>query len=213
MASSRWPDLATALQQAQRRDSNSFLLRPPSPASFDFLTVNVAVECIDRDYPRSRKRLRREVTTSTRLAPILGPSIGYGPPTYDHNHAPACVQWKGAHPSRHHGNYRATGSAPILVIGTTGDPDTPYRDATALTRRLDNARLLTFHAEGHAGFDRSHCVAAAVTSYLVDLALPRAHASCADEPQPTPPTAQRRTDTGQEPQPEADENLKPLPAR
>ena len=208
-----WPDLAAALRQAQRRDSASFLLSPPSPASFDFLTVNVAVECIDRDYPRSRKRLRHKLTTSTRLAPLLGPAIGYGPPTYDHNHAPACVQWKSARPSRHHGTHRATGSAPILVIGTTGDPDTPYRDAVALTRRLDNARLLTFRAEGHAAFDRSHCVAAAVTRYLIDLALPRPHASCADERQPTPSTSPRRTDTGQDAQLEVDENLKPLAAR
>jgi pimeloyl-ACP methyl ester carboxylesterase len=208
-----WPSLATALQQAQDRDSTSFLLRPPSPASFDFLTVNVAVECIDRDYPRSRKRLRRELTTSTRLAPLLGPSIGYGPPTYDHNHAPACVQWRGARPSRHAGTYRATGSAPILVIGTTGDPDTPYRDSVALTRRLDNARLLTFHAEGHAAFDRSHCVAAAVTSYLTELALPRPHAVCADETPPSPSTAQRLTDSGQDAQHEVDENLKPLTTR
>ena len=59
------------------------------------------------------------------------------------------------------------------MIGTTGDPDTPYRDAVALAGRLDNARLLTFRAEGHAAFDRSECVAAAVTSYLVDLTLPR----------------------------------------
>ena len=110
------------------------------------------------------------------------------------------MQWRGARPSRHDGTYRATGSAPILVIGTTGDPDTPYRDAVALTRRLDNARLLTFRAEGHAAFDRSQCVAAAVTSYLIDLALPRPHAVCADETPPSPSTAQRLTDTGQDAQ-------------
>ena len=154
-----WPDIATALRQAQKRDGASFLLRPPSAASFDFLTANVAVECVDRAYPRSRKRLKRELATNTRRAPLLGPSIGYGPPTYDHNHAPACVLWPGARPSRHHGTYRASGSAPILVIGTTGDPDTPYRDAVALSRILENARLLTFRAEGHAAFDRSQCVA------------------------------------------------------
>jgi pimeloyl-ACP methyl ester carboxylesterase len=208
-----WPGLADALQQAQRRDSSSFLLRPPSPASFDFLTVNVVVECIDRDYPRSRQRLRRELATSTRRAPLLGPSIGYGPPTYDHNHAPACVQWRGSRTSRHHGRYRATGSAPILVIGTTGDPDTPYRDAVALSRRLDNARLLTFRAEGHAAFDRSPCVAAAVTSYLVDLTLPRPDTSCADESQPPSPASQRRTNSQDVQSNGIDENLKPLPAR
>ena len=202
------------MQRAQQRDSTSFLLRPPSPASFDFLTVNVVVECIDRDYPRSRERLRRELATSVRQAPLLGPSIGYGPPTYDHNHAPACVQWPGARTSRHRGDYRAAGSTPILVIGTSGDPDTPYRDAVALTRILDNARLLTFRAEGHAAFDRSRCVAAAVTSYVIDLTLPRPHASCADEAQPSPPAAQRRTDTGKDAGLDGiDEKLRPLGER
>lgn len=209
-----WPTLATALEQAKQRDSRSFLLRPPSPASFDFLTVNVVVECIDRKYPRSRERLRRELITSTRRAPLMGPSIGYGPPTYDHNHAPACVQWPGARTSRHHGTYRATGSAPILVIGTTGDPDTPYRDAVALSRSLDNARLLTFRAEGHAAFDRSQCVAAAVTSYLVDLTLPRRHMTCADEVQPSPLAGQRQTGTNQDvPSDGIDESLRPLTPR
>ena len=209
-----WPALATALHQAQQRDVTSFLLRPPSPASFDFLTVNVVVECIDRNYPRSRERLRREVRTSVRLAPLLGPSIGYGPPTYDHNHAPACVQWPGSKPSRHHGGYRATGSAPILVIGTTGDPDTPYRDAVALARRLDNARLLTFRAEGHAAFDRSQCAAEIVTDYLVDLTLPRRNATCADEVQPSPPATQRQASVDQSLRSNGvDENLRPLTVR
>ena len=188
-----WPDIATALRQAQERDSDSFLLRPPSAASFDFLTVNVAVECVDRAYPRSRKRLERKLAASTRRSPLLGPSIGYGPPTYDHNHAPACVLWPGARPSRHTGTYRASGSDTILVIGTTGDPDTPYRDAVALSRTLENARLLTFRAEGHAAFDRSRCVAAAVTAYLIDLTVPKTHASCADESQPPTATVARRS--------------------
>ena len=192
-----WPNLAAALSRAEQRDPGSFLLRPPSPTSFDFLTVNVVVECIDRDYPRSRARLRRELAASTRRAPLLGPSIGYGPPTYDHNHAPACVLWPGAKTSRHHGDFRASGSAPILVIGTTGDPDTPYRDAVALSRILDNARLLTFRAEGHAAFNRSQCVATAVTAYLSTTALPPRGAWCADEPEPAPITAARIPTTPQ----------------
>jgi pimeloyl-ACP methyl ester carboxylesterase len=205
-----WPNLAAALSRAEQRDPGSFLLRPPSPTSFDFLTVNVVVECIDRDYPRSRDRLRRQLAASTRRAPLLGPSIGYGPPTYDHNHAPACVLWPAPRTSRHHGNFRASGSAPILVIGTTGDPDTPYRDAVALTRILDNARLLTFRAEGHAAFNRSQCVATAVTAYLSTTALPPRGTVCADEPEPAPIAAAR---TATIPQPSvraSDEGHEPL---
>lgn len=183
-----WPALGEALRKAQQRDNTSFLLRPPSPASFDFLGPNVVVECVDKDYPSSPSRLKREVTANARLAPLLGPAMAYGPPTYDHQHAPACVQWPGEQVSRYGGPFEAEGSAPILVLGTTGDPDTPYRDAVALSRELDNGRLLTFEAEGHTAFGRSACATDAVTAYLVDLKVPKRGASCADETQPPPST-------------------------
>lgn len=87
-----WPDLGQALKAAQER-RGSFLLSPPSPASFDFLSVNTAVECADRLYPGSRLLLGATVGAEAAAAPLLGPPIGLGPPAYDHNHAPACAQW------------------------------------------------------------------------------------------------------------------------
>jgi pimeloyl-ACP methyl ester carboxylesterase len=191
-----WPSLGAALRKAQQRDNTSFLLRPPSPASFDFLNPNVVVECVDKDYPSNPNLLKWQVTTNARLAPLLGPAMAYGPPTYDHQHATACTQWTGEHPSRYEGSYRAKGSAPILVLGTTGDPDTPYQDAVALSHELDNGRLLTFKAEGHTAFGRSACATDAVISYLVDLKVPARGTSCADETQPptsTPTVAPQGT--------------------
>jgi pimeloyl-ACP methyl ester carboxylesterase len=195
-----WPSLGAALRKAQLRDNTSFLLRPPSPASFDFLGPNVVVECVDRDYPRGLWRLKRNVTAFAEAAPLLGPAMAYGPPTYDHQHATACVQWPGERVSRYDGSYRAKGSAPILVIGTTGDPDTPYQDAVALSRKLDNGRLLTFEAEGHTAFGRSACATDAVTGYLLDLTVPDRGATCADETQPptsTPTVAPPGTTLGE----------------
>ncbi|KUM75699.1 alpha/beta hydrolase [Streptomyces griseorubiginosus] len=179
-----WPSFGEALRKAQLRDNTSFLLRPPSPASFDFLNPNVVVECVDKKYPSDPALLKREVTTNARLAPLLGPAMAYGPPTYDHQHATACVQWKGEHTSRYSGSFRAKGSAPILVIGNTGDPDTPYQDAVALSRELDNGRLLTFEAEGHTAFNRSVCATDRITDYLVNLKVPSRGARCTDETQP-----------------------------
>jgi pimeloyl-ACP methyl ester carboxylesterase len=187
-----WPEFGSELRKAQLRDNTSYLLRPPSPASFDFLGPNVAVECVDRDYPRDLRLLKRNVTAFAKEAPLLGPAMAYGPPTYDHQHATACVQWQGERASRYDGSYRAKGSAPILVLGTTGDPDTPYQDAVALSRQLDNAALLTFKAEGHTAFGRSACATDAVINYLVDLKVPASGTTCADETQPpssTPTTA------------------------
>ncbi|MFF5808592.1 alpha/beta hydrolase [Streptomyces sp. NPDC012746] len=184
-----WPYLGQALRAAQARQG-SFLLSPPSPASFDFLNVNTAVECADRVYPTSKPVLGAVVGAEVASAPLLGPAIGFGPPTYDHNHAPTCAQWPAERPSRYEGSYRAAGSAPILVLGTTGDPDTPYQDAVALAGTLDNGRLLTFAGEGHTAYNRSACVSSLVTSYLATLALPARGTVCADEA-PAEPIARR----------------------
>ncbi|MFD6967102.1 alpha/beta hydrolase [Streptomyces sp. NPDC059979] len=199
-----WPYLGEALRAAQNRQG-SFLLSPPSPGSFDFLNVNMAVECADRAYPTSRLLLGTLVSAHVAAAPLLGPAIGLGPPTYDHNHAPTCAQWPAERPSRYEGSYRAAGSAPILILGTTGDPDTPYQDAVALARTLDNGRLLTFDAEGHTAYNRSACVSALATAYLATLALPARGTVCADE---APPGALDRRTTGIE----VDETRDVIPA-
>ncbi|WP_051705105.1 alpha/beta hydrolase [Streptomyces sp. NRRL S-455] len=195
-----WPSLGAALHKAQQRDNTSFLLRPPSAASYDFLNPNVVVECVDRDYPRNPHLLKWKVTSFAKAAPLLGPPLAYGPPLYDHQHATTCAQWPAEKPSRYDGSFRAEGSAPILVLGTTGDPDTPYRDAVALSRQLDNGRLLTFEAEGHTAFGRSVCATDAVTGYLVDLKVPARGTTCADETQPptvTPKVAPPGTTLGE----------------
>lgn len=195
-----WPSLGEALHKAQQRDNTSFLLRPPSAASFDFLNPNVVVECVDKDYPSDPALLKRQVTTNAELAPLLGPALAYGPPLYDHQHAPACAQWTGEHTSRYDGPFAAKGSAPILVLGTTGDPDTPYQDAVALSRELDNGRLLTFRAEGHTAFGRSACATDATIGYLVDLKVPARGTTCSDETQPpssTPTVAPNGTTLGE----------------
>ncbi|WP_411107604.1 alpha/beta hydrolase [Streptomyces sp. cmx-4-9] len=199
-----WPYLGEALRAAQARQT-SFLLSPPSPASFDFLNVNTAVECADRVYPTSRLLLGTLVGAHVAAAPLLGPAIGLGPPTYDHNHAPTCAQWPAERPSRFEGSYRAAGSAPILVLGTTGDPDTPYQDAVALAGTLENGRLLTFAAEGHTGYNRSACISALVNDYLAHRALPARGTVCADE---APPGAFGRRATGVA----ADETREVIPA-
>ncbi|WP_424215969.1 alpha/beta hydrolase (plasmid) [Streptomyces sp. BI20] len=179
-----WPAFGQALEGA-RQGRASFLLNPPSPGSFDFLNVNTAVECADRRYPTDTALLAGLVTVETAANPLLGPPIGLGPPTYDHNHATTCAAWPTPRASRHEGSYRAAGSAPILILGTTGDPDTPYRDAVALSRTLENGRLLTFDAEGHTAFNRSACATDLATAYLARLTLPAKGTVCADEAPPT----------------------------
>ena len=67
----------------------------------------------------------------------------------------------------------AKGAAPILVVGTTRDPATPYAWAQALADQLDSGRLLTFDGDGHTGYNRgSSCINRAVEKYLIQGVLP-----------------------------------------
>ena len=65
-----------------------------------------------------------------------------------------------------------------LVIGTTGDPATPYIQAVALSQMLDGARLLTFVGEGHTAYGSNDCVNQYVEEYLAGTALPESELKC-----------------------------------
>jgi pimeloyl-ACP methyl ester carboxylesterase len=72
----------------------------------------------------------------------------------------------------------APGIPQILVISTTGDPATPYKDGVNLAQQL-NARLLTVEGTQHtASFSGDSCVDDIVVKYLVDLTLPPPGARC-----------------------------------
>ncbi len=73
----------------------------------------------------------------------------------------------------------ADGAAAILVIGTTGDPATPYQWAVEMADVLSSGVLYTVEADGHTAFLSVPCVDDVVISYLVDLELPAANAGCA----------------------------------
>ena len=85
---------------------------------------------------------------------------------------------------------RAEGSAPILVVGITGDVQTLYSWAQNLAGQLDNGHLFTVEGYGHGTFG---CAATAAIDFLVNGTVPAEGASCAAEPKPT----------GAEPQPAA----------
>ena len=74
----------------------------------------------------------------------------------------------------------AAAAAPILVLGNTGDPATPYEWSVELADVLESAVLYTVEAEGHTAFGTIACVTETVVDYLVELAVPAPGASCSD---------------------------------
>jgi hypothetical protein len=78
-----------------------------------------------------------------------------------------CTFWP-APPDGRPAPIHAAGAPPLLVVGTTNDPATPYAQSQALARELDSGHLLTYDGEGHTAYGRGHrCVDEAVDEYLV----------------------------------------------
>jgi hypothetical protein len=77
------------------------------------------------------------------------------------------------------GPVHADGSPPILLIGSTDDPATPYVWAQAMARQLAHAELLTRTGPGHTGYMYSTCVQRWTDRYLATLEMPPPGTVCA----------------------------------
>jgi hypothetical protein len=74
----------------------------------------------------------------------------------------------------------APGVPPILVVGSTGDPATPFEWAEAVVTQITGSVLLTRDGEGHTSYGRNLCIGQAVDAYLLELELPSPGTVCPD---------------------------------
>lgn len=89
-----------------------------------------------------------------------------------------CASWPYP-PTGTRGEIHAEGAPPILLVGTTGDPATPYEWAAALAEQLSSGILLTRVGEGHLGFNKGNdCIDGAVEAYFVDGTVPDGDITC-----------------------------------
>jgi hypothetical protein len=73
----------------------------------------------------------------------------------------------------------AEGAAPIVVIGTTNDPATPYDQAVTLAEQLSSGVLLTRVGEGHGAYNLGNsCIDAAVQAYFLQGEVPADGTRC-----------------------------------
>ncbi len=77
-------------------------------------------------------------------------------------------------------SFSAKGTDPILVIGTTGDPATPYWQAVSLANEvLSNAQLITFNGEGHTAYgQQSSCINRTVDEFFIKNVVPTEDPDC-----------------------------------
>lgn len=130
----------------------------------------IAINCLDYEATGTRDTLRAEAAKLARLAPVLGPQMSYG--------GTSCDDWPFP-PTRQRGPIVAEGSGPIVVVGTTNDPATPYKWAVALVDQLENGFLVTYDGEGHTAYNKSNaCVNDAVDGYFIDGIVPKTDPLC-----------------------------------
>ncbi|WP_240642414.1 alpha/beta hydrolase [Microbacterium sulfonylureivorans] len=73
----------------------------------------------------------------------------------------------------------AEGAAPIVVVGTTNDPATPYEWSVSLAEQLESGVLVTRVGEGHTGYNKGNaCVDEAVETYLLEGTVPEDGLRC-----------------------------------
>lgn len=173
---SLWPDLAVALTAAEGGDgagllalSDSYTSRSPSGHYDDATDANYAVNCLDHVGPRTEQGWYDAAAAVRAAAPRLGEAIVY-------NTLP-CAYWPV--PARPTFPVRAAGAPPILLVGTTHDPATPYAWAQSTAKQLASSVLLTHEGDGHTAYGPGvGCVVQAADRYLVDLVPPAAGTRC-----------------------------------
>ncbi|MDN3024268.1 alpha/beta hydrolase [Streptomyces sp. S.PB5] len=70
----------------------------------------------------------------------------------------------------------------MLLVGTRGDPATPYRWTVETAKRLgDSAVVLDNKGDGHTGYTSSRCVQRKVDAFLLYGSLPPSGSSCGPE--------------------------------
>ena len=72
-----------------------------------------------------------------------------------------------------------SGAAPIVVIGTTRDPATPYEEAVAMAEQLESGVLLSRDGDGHTAYNRGNaCIDDTVHAYFIDGTVPADGTEC-----------------------------------
>ncbi len=82
-------------------------------------------------------------------------------------------------PTGTRGEINAEGAGPILVVGTTNDPATPYEWSESLAQQLEEGVLITRVGEGHTGYNKGNsCVDSTVEAFLLDDVVPESDVRC-----------------------------------
>lgn len=136
--------------------------------------VAFAVTCQDYDFAADTTAIADRLAQIDAAAPILGTFMARD----DYAQlATACRSWP-APPAQLPTTFDGA-TVPIVVVGTTNDPATPYAWSQALASQLGNGVLITRNGDGHTGYNKGNaCVDSAVDAYVLEGTLPASDPNC-----------------------------------
>ncbi|MYW18531.1 alpha/beta fold hydrolase [Streptomyces sp. SID486] len=174
-----WEYLTEGLEQAYDGDGKVLMLlsdslngRSENGEYSNLLAANTAISCSDAKPRYTTDYVQRKLPEFRAASALFGPFMAWG--------MLSCTDW--AVPgAADHPDVSARGSAPILVVGNTGDPATPYEGARKMVDALGKGVgvELTYKGQGHGSYDsKNKCVQSAVNGYLLDGKVPKAGVVC-----------------------------------
>lgn len=174
-----WPVLTRALTEIQRGTTtttlalaDSYVSRSNGRYTDNLFEAIYAVKCLDSPTEKDPAALRTEAAQLRAADPLRAA---------DNSSALGdlvCANWPVPPTDRPH-RVHAAGAPPILVIGTTGDPATPYPWAVSVAEQLERGMLITYTGEGHTAYrDHDRCITTPVDAFFTDGRVPAAGLTC-----------------------------------
>jgi pimeloyl-ACP methyl ester carboxylesterase len=173
-----WPDLTKMFAEVEDGDptqafafADDYNDRNPDGTYDDNGDLaHLAIGCLEEGPSVDIPFDNREAKELRRVAPILGIYSAYGDL--------GCSGWEYG-PTPFPNPPSAKGTGPILVLGTTGDPATPYASAKDLAAQLEEGHLVTLNGQGHTAYNRGDvCIDSTVDAYLLHGTVPAHDPDC-----------------------------------
>jgi pimeloyl-ACP methyl ester carboxylesterase len=181
---SGWPQLRTAIDQALLGDGTGFALladgysgrKSDGTYKDNQNDANIIINCLDWQQNRSNEAIRLASAEFVKVAPVFGPYVAFSGITC--NILDQSIIRPVITSDQNKAMIENT-ATPVLIIGTTQDPATPYAWAKALSAYIKGSRLITLRGEGHTGYGRgSACTDDAVDTYLTTGKTPKNNLIC-----------------------------------
>ena len=150
--------------------SDLYTSRGPEGYTDNSAEAIYAINCLDEPYSVPVGEVPAAIPEFVAASPTFGKVFAWG--------LVGCSGFQ-AEPGEEPLTVRGEGAAPIVVVGTTRDPATPFRWAEALAEQLESGVLVSRDGDGHTGYNAGNdCVDEAVEAYLIDETVPEDGLSC-----------------------------------